>query len=197
MVKNKAGLLLYRFNIDIGEFDYFLLKPNKRAYNKKIWEIPKGNIENGETPIKAAIREFIEECYYYKDLEVNSFEKDIQNLIQNIINTTSMIYKKEYDDFNEELINVYAFKDPRPKNEWNKIPFRSKIYHNKKENITYSEILEWLYFPYSDIQNNPFILETHRKIIKSVNDDLTNNFYKKEKAKSFNQWHKINNLKNS
>ena len=62
MAKQSAGLLLYR--IRQGQFEIFLVHPGGPFWVKKdegAWSIPKGEIEVGEDPLTAAIREFAEE----------------------------------------------------------------------------------------------------------------------------------------
>lgn len=189
MLKYKAGLLLYRYNKSASEYEYFMVKPNKRSYLNKYWEIPKGSMESGETPIKTAIREFTEECYYYNDLTENCFQEEINLMINKILRVNSFIYKSLFDDFNTEWIKIYAIIDNRTTTEEKSIPYRSRIYQNKKENITYPEIIGWSYFPFSDIINNNFdIIPPHKKIIIEINNELTKNFYKKDKIKSFNKF---------
>src|ERR1044071_7853027 len=60
--KKAAGLLLYRRN-DSG-LEVFLGHPGGPFWAKKdtgAWAIPKGEIEQGEEPLQAAVREFREE----------------------------------------------------------------------------------------------------------------------------------------
>lgn len=59
--KNSAGLLLYRHR---GELEVFLVHPGGPFWAKKdvgAWAIPKGEIPDGEEPLEAAKREFLEE----------------------------------------------------------------------------------------------------------------------------------------
>jgi predicted NUDIX family NTP pyrophosphohydrolase len=62
VAKQSAGLLLYRI---IGNgLEIFLVHPGGPFWAKKdegAWTIPKGEIEAGEEPLSAAIREFAEE----------------------------------------------------------------------------------------------------------------------------------------
>lgn len=62
MAKESAGLLLYRIRQD--GLEVFLIHPGGPFWAKKdagAWSIPKGEIEAGEAPLAAAIREFSEE----------------------------------------------------------------------------------------------------------------------------------------
>ena len=68
MIKNSAGLLLYRFKNDLIEF--LLVHPGGPFWAKKdlgCWSIPKGEIEEDEDPLKAAVRETREETGIYVD----------------------------------------------------------------------------------------------------------------------------------
>jgi len=59
--KSSAGLLLYRHR---GEREVFLVHPGGPFWGKKdagAWTIPKGEIADGEEPLEAAKREFLEE----------------------------------------------------------------------------------------------------------------------------------------
>lgn len=61
MPKKSAGLLLYRFT---SEVEFFLVHPGGPFWAKKdegAWSIPKGEFEDDENPLDAAIREFREE----------------------------------------------------------------------------------------------------------------------------------------
>lgn len=62
MKKQSAGILPYKFVK--GELFFFIAHPGGPFYRKKdegAWNIVKGEIEEGEDPLKAAIREFKEE----------------------------------------------------------------------------------------------------------------------------------------
>lgn len=62
MAKQSAGLLFYRVHNKITEF--FLVHPGGPFFSKKEagwWTIPKGELQNDELPLDAAIREFREE----------------------------------------------------------------------------------------------------------------------------------------
>src|SRR5512141_1466539 len=59
--KTSAGLLLYRYR---GDIEVFLVHPGGPFWAKKdngAWSIPKGEFEEGESPLNAAKREFQEE----------------------------------------------------------------------------------------------------------------------------------------
>lgn len=61
-MRNSAGLLLYRIKNKIPEV--FLVHPGGPFWSKKeigAWSIPKGEIEEGEDLLKAALREMEEE----------------------------------------------------------------------------------------------------------------------------------------
>jgi predicted NUDIX family NTP pyrophosphohydrolase len=61
MPKKSAGLLLYRFDT---EPEFFLVHPGGPFWAKKdegAWSIPKGEFDENESPLNAAIREFKEE----------------------------------------------------------------------------------------------------------------------------------------
>jgi predicted NUDIX family NTP pyrophosphohydrolase len=61
-MKQSAGLLIYREKE--GRLEVFLVHPGGPFWAKKdiaSWSIPKGEFEEGENPLEAAIREFSEE----------------------------------------------------------------------------------------------------------------------------------------
>ena len=60
--KTSAGILLYRRRG--GEIEVFLVHPGGPFWAKKdlgAWSLPKGELEEGEDPLAAAVREFTEE----------------------------------------------------------------------------------------------------------------------------------------
>ena len=62
MAKKSAGILLYRFNQK--QLQCFLVHPGGpyfRNKDKGVWSIPKGELDDSEEPLAAAIREFEEE----------------------------------------------------------------------------------------------------------------------------------------
>ena len=62
MAKRSAGILLYRLRD--GELQVFLAHPGGPFWARKddgAWTIPKGEIGEGEEPLQAAQREFLEE----------------------------------------------------------------------------------------------------------------------------------------
>ena len=62
MPKTSAGLLLFRETS--GELEVLLVHPGGPFWSKKddgAWSIPKGEFEEGEDPLDAARREFVEE----------------------------------------------------------------------------------------------------------------------------------------
>lgn len=62
MGKQSAGLLMYRFSG--AELQIFLVHPGGPFWAKKddgVWSIPKGEYADGEEPLAAARREFLEE----------------------------------------------------------------------------------------------------------------------------------------
>lgn len=61
-MKRSAGILLYRRRGD--ELEVFLVHPGGPFWAKKdlgAWSLPKGELEEGEEPLAAALREFTEE----------------------------------------------------------------------------------------------------------------------------------------
>ncbi|MFD2288951.1 NUDIX domain-containing protein [Pedobacter petrophilus] len=61
-MRQSAGLLLYRKTGP--EVEFFLIHPGGPLFVKKdlgVWSVPKGEFENDEEPLHAAIREFEEE----------------------------------------------------------------------------------------------------------------------------------------
>ncbi len=65
MAKRSAGLILYRWRG--GGLEVFLVHPGGPFWAKKdagAWSIPKGECEEGETPVDVARREFREETSF-------------------------------------------------------------------------------------------------------------------------------------
>ena len=74
MIKQSAGLLLYRLKNKIPEF--FLVHPGGPYWAKKeisAWSIPKGELGPTEHPLEAAIREMKEETGISLDIPVENF----------------------------------------------------------------------------------------------------------------------------
>ena len=62
MSKESAGLLMYRLRV--GALEFLLVHPGGPFFKNKdlgAWSIPKGELDPGEEPLSAAIREFHEE----------------------------------------------------------------------------------------------------------------------------------------
>lgn len=62
MAKKSAGILLYRMRKN--EVQVFLVHPGGPFFAKKdigAWSVPKGEYNDDEEPLKAAVREFLEE----------------------------------------------------------------------------------------------------------------------------------------
>lgn len=73
-MKKSAGLLLYRYRNEIPEF--FLVHPGGPFWQKKdigAWSIPKGEIEENEDELQAAIRETKEETGIYVEIAAENF----------------------------------------------------------------------------------------------------------------------------
>lgn len=73
-MKRSAGLLLYRFKDKHPQ--YFLVHPGGPFWQKKdigSWSIPKGEVEEGEDYLSAAIREVSEETGINIDFERRDF----------------------------------------------------------------------------------------------------------------------------
>lgn len=72
--KISAGLLLYRRR---GELEVFLVHPGGPFWSKKdagAWSVPKGEIGQGEEPLQAAKREFLEETGFTIDGEFHPLD---------------------------------------------------------------------------------------------------------------------------
>ena len=60
-MEHSSGVIIYRIN-NKNIVEFFVCTPDGPYWkNKELWNFPKGHIEEGETPFKAAIREFEEE----------------------------------------------------------------------------------------------------------------------------------------
>lgn len=67
-----AGILVYRQTN--GQIEFLLLKPGGPFYQSSdngVWTIPKGRIEQGETEIEAAKREFREETGFSAEFDLH------------------------------------------------------------------------------------------------------------------------------
>ena len=66
--KRSAGILLYRRRN--GELEVFLVHPGGPFWARKdlgAWSLPKGEVDEGEEPLAAALREFTEETGFRVD----------------------------------------------------------------------------------------------------------------------------------
>ncbi len=64
MPKRSAGLLLYRISQPAGAVEVLLVHPGGPFWARKdlgAWSIPKGEYQDGDDPLQAALREFEEE----------------------------------------------------------------------------------------------------------------------------------------
>lgn len=61
-VQTSAGVLLYRFNPVTKDIEVMLVTSNNPTkFNKRVWNIPKGHIEKGQSLSETAVRQFQEE----------------------------------------------------------------------------------------------------------------------------------------
>ena len=78
--KTSAGILLYRRRGD--ELEVFLVHPGGPFWAKKdlgAWSLPKGELEEGEEPLAAAVREFTEETGFTVDGEFRPLRSQQQS----------------------------------------------------------------------------------------------------------------------
>lgn len=73
-VETSAGILLYRRNIITKELEVMLVSSysNPKKLNKKVWNIPKGHVENGQSLAQTAVRQFEEQT----GIQLTEEEKD-------------------------------------------------------------------------------------------------------------------------
>jgi predicted NUDIX family NTP pyrophosphohydrolase len=91
-MKISAGILMYRLN---PELEVFLAHPGGPFFHKKdngYWSIPKGEINENENKIDAAVREFEEETGIKADIN-------------------SLVYLKEVVQRSGKLVHAWAWKN--------------------------------------------------------------------------------------
>lgn len=88
-----AGIILYKK--EFGNTYFFVCTPGGPFWEKReLWNFPKGHIDNGESRLDAAIREFKEETSI--DLCPFSTYRFLGNIKQNKHKTVS-VFAKKYD----------------------------------------------------------------------------------------------------
>lgn len=88
-----AGIILYKR--EFGKTYFFVCTPGGPFWKKReLWNFPKGHIENGETALDAAIREFKEETSI--DLCQLSTYRLLGDVLQNKKKKVT-VFAKEYD----------------------------------------------------------------------------------------------------
>lgn len=62
-VETSAGILLYRKNVVTDKFEVMLVTSysNPKKLSKRVWNIPKGHVQKGQTLAQTAVRQFEEE----------------------------------------------------------------------------------------------------------------------------------------
>lgn len=131
-MKKSAGLLLYRFKNNLPEF--FLVHPGGPFWEKKdigAWSIPKGEIEENEVHLDAALREMKEET----GISINIPEEKFIRLSKVNQNPGKIVYTWAAEaDFTVETIKSNLFEM-----EW---PPKS----GKKQSFPEVDKAEWLLF---------------------------------------------------
>lgn len=154
MMKRSAGLLLYRFKNKIPE--YFLVHPGGPFWEKKdigAWSIPKGEVEENEDFLKAAIREMKEETGISINISTDKFIQ-LSEVKQNPAKIVSAWAAEA--DFDESSIKSNSFEM-----EW---PPKS----GKKE--SFPEIDEAGWFSFEDARKK--ILPGQTQLLEELNRKL-------------------------
>jgi predicted NUDIX family NTP pyrophosphohydrolase len=63
-MRQSAGLLLYRLSQPSRDVEVLIVHPGGPLFENRsegVWSVPKGEFEEGEEPLAAAVREFVEE----------------------------------------------------------------------------------------------------------------------------------------
>jgi predicted NUDIX family NTP pyrophosphohydrolase len=104
-MEESSGIIIYRKNNE-GIMEYFMCTPYMpRRLPREIWNFPKGHIEEGKTPLEAALREFEEETSVkLSALEEYHFEGKIRQNFKKIVYVFSKPYNGE--DFSNLSSNI-------------------------------------------------------------------------------------------
>ena len=102
-METSCGVILYRVN-DEGTYEFFMcLASMPYTLSMQKWNFPKGHIEDGETPLDCAKREFYEETHI--KLKDNTPFRYLGKVQQNTYKQVH-VFAKKYDG--ENMDNCYS-----------------------------------------------------------------------------------------
>ena len=102
-METSCGIILYKVN-DEGAYEFFMCQPKMpQIYRQQKWSFPKGHIEEGETPLECAKREFYEETHVklHDSTPLIHLGKIQQNQFKQV-----HVFCKKYDG--ENMDNCYS-----------------------------------------------------------------------------------------
>lgn len=123
MTQHSAGILLYRYNE--GLLQVMLSHPGGPFWVKKdtaAWSIPKGILENEETPKEAALREFKEETGF----EVTDNLLDLGSVKQSSGKIITIFATEKSIDVSKVVSNTFEMEWPPKSGQFKEFPENDK-----------------------------------------------------------------------
>ena len=146
-----SGIILYRKDED-GEVRFLMCTPGGPYWEHKyLWSFPKGHIEVNETPIEAAIREFIEETSIIIN---NNDDVNYIDLVKQNSNKKVYVFAKRYSG--EKLENMHS-------------NTATSLYHGNY--IIYPEVKEYRWMTIHELEKDG--MQCYIPIYQKIIDDDT------------------------
>lgn len=100
-MNNSAGILCFRKKTD--DIEFFVCSPGGIYWkNRTQWSFPKGHVENGETDLDAAFREFFEETGFPIREKINNEDLIDYGIIKQNRSKRVHLFVVEYADINPD-----------------------------------------------------------------------------------------------